>query len=376
MNVIIPIKQMQKIAEEVGTAIHRDVNIMDETGRIIASTDKKRIGMPHAGAEVLLEKHLDELVIEKGYKGTCHGVNLPLVIENQVIGVVGITGPVEEVRMLGGVIRKMTEILIMDRYKSSQKQALEELRRGFVLDILFGEDENRMEVGTEMFKIDIRHPRVVSVLELELKQSEQEEEWQETTERIFSRIKKEAEKENQQVTAQIGAKIIIFHNTDDTEEAKDKIVGMIKKTKEGEACRISGGIGSARSDKAGIQRSYREADLACSIARKQKGSQVRVYSGTDLSLLLMDISYNKRKAFVDEMFRNCDQNQKKQIIQCLKSYIKNNGSISKVSEELFIHKNTLQYRLAKMKTLTGYDPRVLSEAVLLAMAVYLEELLE
>ena len=64
------------------------------------------------------------------------------------------------------------------------------------------------------------------------------------------------------------------------------------------------------------------------------------------------------------------------MIQCLKSYIENNGSISKVSEELFVHKNTLQYRLTKMKTLTGYDPRVLREAVPLVVAVLLEELAE
>ena len=65
-------------------------------------------------------------------------------------------------------------------------------------------------------------------------------------------------------------------------------------------------------------------------------------------------------------------NQKSEILQCMKSYVKNNGSISKISEELFIHKNTLQYRLSKMKLLTGYDPRILEEAVLLIIALYFD----
>ena len=40
-GMIIPKKQMQKIAEEVGAMIHRNVNIMDEQGIIIASTDRR-----------------------------------------------------------------------------------------------------------------------------------------------------------------------------------------------------------------------------------------------------------------------------------------------------------------------------------------------
>ena len=61
---IIPKKQMQKIAEEVGAMIHRNVNIMDEQGIIIASTDRKRIGAVHAGAEELLRKNLPEFSVE------------------------------------------------------------------------------------------------------------------------------------------------------------------------------------------------------------------------------------------------------------------------------------------------------------------------
>lgn len=101
-----------------------------------------------------------------------------------------------------------------------------------------------------------------------------------------------------------------------------------------------------------------------------------LYNGTDVSLLLMNLSHRKREEFVKGIFRNCDGNQKEEIIQCLKSYIKNNGSISRVANELFVHKNTLQYRLTKMKNLTGYDPRILREAIPLAVAVILEDLKE
>ena len=69
----------------------------------------------------------------------------------------------------------MTEILILDRYRRSQKQALEELRRGFVLELLFGEDEGKLEVESEMLKIDIKRPKILTVLEIDAKPGESEE---------------------------------------------------------------------------------------------------------------------------------------------------------------------------------------------------------
>ena len=129
----------------------------------------------HAGAEELLRKNLPEFIVEKEGHGVYSGVNLPLIIEDRVIGVVGITGPVGEVRVLGNVIKKMTEILILDRYRRSQKQALAELRRGFVLELLFGEDEGKLEVESEMLKIDIKRPKILTVLEIDAKPGESEE---------------------------------------------------------------------------------------------------------------------------------------------------------------------------------------------------------
>ena len=102
----------------------------------------------------------------------------------------------------------------------------------------------------------------------------------------------------------------------------------------------------------------------------EEQNNVRIYSETDISMLLVNIPYQKRVDFVKEIFKNCSPEQQDEFILCLKSYIKNNGSISKTADELFIHKNTLQYRLTKIKSLTGYDPRVLSEVMPLMMALY------
>jgi carbohydrate diacid regulator len=60
----------------------------------------------------------------------------------------------------------------------------------------------------------------------------------------------------------------------------------------------------------------------------------------------------------------------KEIIETLSCFFACNQSINKTAERLFIHKNTLQYRLIKIKEITGYDPRVFEEAVLLYLGLY------
>ena len=51
----------QKIAERIGGILHRNVNIMDEEGRIVASTDSTRIGALHEAACKLIEQNTPEM---------------------------------------------------------------------------------------------------------------------------------------------------------------------------------------------------------------------------------------------------------------------------------------------------------------------------
>ena len=46
----------QKIVDQVSDAIGRSINIMDETGVILASTNPARIGQLHGGARKLLDR--------------------------------------------------------------------------------------------------------------------------------------------------------------------------------------------------------------------------------------------------------------------------------------------------------------------------------
>ncbi|MBS5385790.1 MAG: helix-turn-helix domain-containing protein [Clostridiales bacterium] len=369
---VIPKIQMQRIAEEVGATIKNDVNIMDRTGCIIASTDPQRIGALHVGAVNLMESQLPELIVEKDCQGMKKGINLPLVIKDEIIGVVGITGDVDDVRTLGVVIKKMTEILILDWYKNNQKLAVEELERSFLIELLFGDDSEKNELESEMLHINVNEPKIISVLQICTEENYSKEQEQQNLENLLARIKREIHSDLHPLIVRLGMKIIIVHNAKEEELVSGILDNVTSKLRGLYKCRLFCGIGGVSTDKTGLRKSYQEANMACHMAKIEKQEKARIYTKTDISMLLINIPAPKREAFLNEIFKKCSMNQKSEILQCMKSYVKNNGSISKISEELFIHKNTLQYRLSKMKLLTGYDPRILEEAVPLIIALYFD----
>ena len=111
------------IVKELNTIINDKINMMNEKGVIIASTDQERIGQEHEGAKRIINDRLEELIIHSHdrYEGSLEGVNYPIIISNEIIGVVGITGPYNKVAKYGQITKKMTEILIQEISIKEQK---------------------------------------------------------------------------------------------------------------------------------------------------------------------------------------------------------------------------------------------------------------
>ena len=85
---IISKTKMQRIADEIGDVINKHINIMDELGVIIASTDISRIGTLHGGARRIIEEKLTQLTVDSSdnFIGAKNGINLPLFINEQCVG--------------------------------------------------------------------------------------------------------------------------------------------------------------------------------------------------------------------------------------------------------------------------------------------------
>lgn len=159
------------LLEEIKETIGRDVNIMDRTGTILASTDPKRIGQLHTIAKEILEQQLPVLEVAAGEEGpgAQQGVNLPIYVGGNCEGVIGITGPPDAVRDFGAIVKKMTEIMLTTMRQQEQRLLVEQARSLFLEEWLFAQDLDWAAFAERgaLLDIDIREPKRIAILEYE-----------------------------------------------------------------------------------------------------------------------------------------------------------------------------------------------------------------
>lgn len=135
----ITAESAQQIVTEIKAIIHYDLNMMDKDGSIIASTDPLRIGQQHSGVRQIIEEKLEVLIIRENdeEQGQRPGVNLPIILDGEIAGVIGITGDPEKVSVLGSVIKKMVELMITEMRQQELSNLCETARFNFVEQWLF-----------------------------------------------------------------------------------------------------------------------------------------------------------------------------------------------------------------------------------------------
>jgi len=112
------------------SVLGRNVNVMDADGVILGTGSPARAGTVHEGALLAARQRR---VVEVRDADTLHGVqpgvNLPLRSGGHVIGVVGVTGDPDEVRVLGDLIRVTAELMV-DQATAAESQQWRLRERG------------------------------------------------------------------------------------------------------------------------------------------------------------------------------------------------------------------------------------------------------
>lgn len=67
-----------------------------------------------------------------------------------------------------------------------------------------------------------------------------------------------------------------------------------------------------------------------------------------------DVSRDRKQAYLKKVFRNCGNGEIAEQISLLEAFFSAEGSVQAISQALFIHKNTVQYRIKRLAELTGW----------------------
>ena len=86
-----------------------------------------------------------------------------------------------------------------------------------------------------------------------------------------------------------------------------------------------------------------------------------------MEILLGNISEDIKTYFLEKTITKLSEKEQK----LLKTYFTNNMSLKETAEQLYLHKNTLQYQLDKIWKNTGYNPRNFKDATVLYIGLKL-----
>ena len=120
----------QMIADHIMQSIPYNVNIMDQTGRIIASGHKERIGTIHKGAVQALEMKKPYIVYEDT-ETERKGINLPIEYNQELVGVIGLSGEPEQVMSIGQIVVSTARLMIENQIYNDMAAIKESRQKDF-----------------------------------------------------------------------------------------------------------------------------------------------------------------------------------------------------------------------------------------------------
>ncbi|WP_411676202.1 CdaR family transcriptional regulator [Caproicibacter sp.] len=364
-----------RIVTEMSGIIDYPVNMMNDRGTIIASTDPKRIGQFHEGASQIVERNLDRMNVENDneYAGAREGVNFPILFQNTIVGVVGITGKRAEVAKYGEIIKKMTEILLLDSYLKEQKLRDETIRNRFLEEWIFTENAEQDPSFPERGKfigIDIEKARRVFILSPEgMTDCDETAEGRRLAEQMEKSVRGRLKREQGCLVLRSGDKLFCIAARR-TDEQMKRLAAAVQREAEAEfGIRFFAGIDGSQAGFSSVYTACRQAEKALRAARSRRGPGLRLYDEVTVDIFLNEISDARKEEYIRRIFRGCGNEEIGEWARLLEVFFRANDSISKSAEELFMHKNTLQYRLKKLGEETGLDARTMPDAALFYLAV-------
>lgn len=358
----IPIDIATKIVKDMKEIINQDLNFIDINGVIIASTDNRRVGTKHEAAQKCISTN-SVIVINNDteYKGSKKGINIPVYLDNNIVGVIGITGERNEVEKYGKIIKSMTEILVKEAWLKEILMKKREHNRNIVENLLFSEHKNYD------FYSSIEEPYSVIVGNFNNSIGNSEE--------LYRFLEGYLSFNKKNIFTLIADEIIILMNENNKKYIRDIVISMQIRMKEVMKYNFKFGIGKlVNTDIDDFKISYIEAKNALQYGVNfETEKNVILYSELDLGILFPSLNQYKITEFTEKVFKGLSEKEIDFFAEIFNKYKKNNGSIKEASEELFMHKNTLQYQLNKLEKITGYNPRSLSDFSILDMAFSLKK---
>jgi len=362
----------QKLVNNIMENLGYNINIMNDDGIIIASGSPERVGTYHQIAEEVIRRK-ERINIYEGnideYIGVKEGINMPFYFHNKIAGVIGITGNPVEIENTAMLVKMTAEIMMEQEFLKERTQSHQSNKTFFVNRLLTtSNSEELLEVSQWALKLgfDLNLKRIACLFTV--KRIMNSTSTKNTLsidaikKNILEAIKASPYHSKQDISTPIDVNKILVLKTiqrTDPKSLKEQISNYLDPIQDSIRCKyetgITVGVGSYHEEIYDLKDSYNEALALISFADKMN-TREGIFFINDY--ILEYFFYKLPKEYHDHFLEIYKKEllDKPEISETIKALTKNNMNIAETAKELFVHRNTVLFRINKIKELFDIDP--------------------
>lgn len=367
----------KSIVKRTMSVVNYNINIMNENGVIIASGNKERVGTIHEGSIIALQRKSEFNVSEnesKKLQGVHPGTNIVIEFRNKIVGVIGITGKPKEVIGYAKLIKMTAEMMIEQEHVIKELEWNNRIKEEMILALIYNKPDSviLLDEYIKKFKLQYNSPMNVFIIELNSNDSSAKTEL-DISGRVIN-ILEGVFKES--LACVVNSKTIVLlhkcssHNNK-YEDYTEKLKKLNEKIKNEIEIDTKIAAGKIQNKLLEIYKSFDIANETLTFGKKMH-TKDNIYIFETLKYDML-FSQNSAKWKINELKETYEfialHDKSKALRETLKVLIEENGELNNVANRLFIHRNTLSYRLDKIYKLTDRNPRKYTDLFWLYSAI-------
>lgn len=351
----------QKLVETVKDVCGHDINYIDPKGIILASTRMSRIGTFHEiGRKAAESGDIIEVRKDDDFLGTKKGVNIPFFYKRELVAVIGISGDPDAVRSYAYLVQRIALLMLKERELEAQDHGRRNEIHYFMRSLVEHQPMGPEYIKEFMSRRKLSLTAFYRMVIIRMDNNGRHVKLSLVEEQIYH------------IFEQIPDSLYIFNYPKEfwlmvNAESYERNHFRLEKLAEMYNGIFHMGIGTSEKISS-LYRSYKSALIAIQSAGAEKN--IIKYDDLTLDILLGNIDEDAKVRYKKRTIAALE----KEDLNFLKIYFASNFSLQKTAEKLFIHKNTVQYKLNRIHTLTGLNPRSFEDAVALYLAAVLDQI--
>jgi carbohydrate diacid regulator len=372
------------IIEKIAKVAGHNINIMNHEGVIVASSDSERIDQVHQGAIEVMKMASERVIYpseSENLTGTKPGVNLPILFNHECVGTIGITGDPNKVYNIAHIVKITVEALLQQNYLSEQLRYKRKMIEEWAFDLINTKFTNfvNLEERAQHLKIDTEQICTLLLIEIDglNPKTATYEELSEKQNHILQLISVHftpifiAPTGKDQFFMAFPAK-----NNNDLEQIR-RLAHQIYEKLVSEQLDIRIGIGTPQKTVQGYRESYHNALHSLQMIKKlQHSKKIMHISEWGIIRILDKIPNEFMDIYLNEFPTLTTPSLHSELLETLETFLDLDLNVEQTSKQLNIHRNTVAYRLDKVKQLCGLNPRSFNDAVQLKILLFFLKLID